>query len=277
MPELPEVETVCAALRALLLERRVIRIETSGVPLRRPVQLAGLRESCGGRRVAAVRRRGKYIVVEFAGGCGLLLHLGMSGSFRVEGEDLPARSHDHLIFHLDRRQRWVFNDPRRFGLAEPVHIEVPGADPAELAGLGPEPLGPAFDGGYLFDVSRVRNTPVKNLLLDQGVVAGIGNIYASEALFRAGISPRRRAGRLRRAECTALAQAIREVLRDAIACGGTTIRDFHALDGREGEFAVCLRVYGKTGEPCPRCGPTARIRRLTQAGRSTYYCPHCQR
>ena len=277
MPELPEVETVCTALRAALTDRRIVGVATSGLALREPVDVPLLRKTCLGREVVSVRRRGKFIVVELAARHALVLHLGMSGSCRIDTADRPVERHDHVRFDLDDGRRWVFNDPRRFGLAKPIRLAEPGADPDCLADLGPEPLGPSFDGAHLYRRTRGLVTPVKSLLLDQRVVAGVGNIYASEALFLAGISPRRRAGRLLKRECAALVEGIRRVLQDAIACGGTTLRDFRALDGREGEFAICLRVYGKAGEPCSRCDtPAARIRRLVQSGRSTYYCPSCQ-
>lgn len=276
MPELPEVETISRALRPHLLGRRLLEVHATVTALRTPLDLKRLRDGCVGRTVVDVRRRGKHIVVELDDARALLLHLGMTGAFRICASAAPALPHDRLAVTLDDGRVWRFHDPRRFGSATVVALPHPGAWPECLAMLGPEPLGGEFTATYLRNRARARNLPVKNLLMDQRVVVGVGNIYANEALFRARISPHRQAARLGDAACARLAQHVREVLTAAIERGGTTISDFRNIDGAEGRFRTHLNVYGKDGECCPRCGPAAHIRRTVLAGRSTFHCPHCQ-
>jgi len=277
MPELPEVETICTALRPHLIGSAVTGLKLHSPALRHPLDGGRLRECCVGHTVRAVRRRGKYLIVELTPPRALLLHLGMSGSFRVEHAGMPLRTHDHVEWILDGGRAWRFNDVRRFGMLQPLALPSPGEDPAELVGLGPEPLDAAFTGAHLRTVAGRRTCPVKNLLMDQSVVAGVGNIYAAEALFVAGVHPARKAGRIGRQRWARLADAVRQVLRDAIICGGTTIRDFRGVDGTEGQFRGCLNVYGRAGQSCTRCGDAGRVRRIVMAGRSTFYCPRCQR
>ncbi len=273
MPELPEVETVTNALRPHLLGRRILRVETFADRLRYPLDLEW--ERVVGPPIVAVRRRGRYTLVQFEGRRVLLIHLGMTGSSRIVDADQPRRPHDHVFWHLDNGRTWRFHDPRKFGILA-IHDLAPGSeDPACLASLGPEPLGEAFTGAYLHAVTRGRSGPIKPLLMDNARVTGIGNIYASEALYRAAILPRTRAGRLSLGRCNRLVEAVREVLAEAIEAGGTTINDFEAPDGSEGRFARRLDVYGREGEPCRRCGK-GPIRRSVLSGRSTYYCPDCQ-
>ncbi len=272
MPELPEVETVRRGLEPLLVGRRLGRVLVREPRLRRPVPL-DLDRRLRGRTVLAVERRGKYLVLRLDRGA-LLAHLGMSGSFRRCARSEPLRRHDHLRIGLDRRTELRFHDPRRFGMVLPIDGPLEEAPP--LVRLGPEPLGPAFHAEHLLRLARTRRrrTPLHAFLLDQTVVAGIGNIYASEALFLAGLAPGRAAGRLTRPRAERLVEAVRRVLREAIAAGGTTLRDHHDLDGEEGWFARELRVYGRAGEPCPACG--AAIRRQDVRGRSAFRCPTCQ-
>lgn len=278
MPELPEVETVRTALGLALAGRIIVRLSHVMPALRRRALPDDLSRLAVGRRIAGFRRRGKFLVCDFDGhpGQALLMHLGMTGSFRVEAGNCGLRKHDHVVWELDNGLSWRFNDPRRFGFCGVADLDRPGGMPVELAGLGPEPLGDDFNGDMLAAAAASRQVPVKSFILDQRVVAGVGNIYASEALFRAGIHPDRSASRISRPRWHALATAIREVLLEAIACGGTTIRDFTSLNGSEGHFSICLNAYGRERQPCPRCGPGPLIRRTIQAGRSTYYCPRCQ-
>lgn len=275
MPELPEVETVVRALRPRLEGRQILRAQAFAARLRQPLCPEDF-AAMSGRTVLAVRRRAKYIVCELSGAQLLLLHLGMTGACRIVPAELPRAQHEHVLWWLDNGQTWRFCDPRRFGLVELHPWPRPEALPACLAELGPEPLGPDFDGAALHALCRERGRPIKVLLMDHTVLAGVGNIYASEALHRAGIAPGRAAGGLTRSRCERLAQSVREVLLEAIAAGGTTISDYRDPDGQEGHFARELRVYDRAGTLCPRCR-RGRIRRSVLAGRSTYHCPVCQR
>jgi formamidopyrimidine-DNA glycosylase len=269
MPELPEVETTRRGI-APHLEGSVLRGAIVRQPrLRYPVT-PGLASRLEGHTVREVSRRGKYLLVETGDG-GLILHLGMSGSLRVLPAGTPAGPHDHVDILFDDRCLRL-RDPRRFGLV----LWTAGA-PQEhhlLRSLGPEPLGSAFCGDYLQRVGRSRHIAIKNLIMDSRVVVGIGNIYASEALFAAGIHPRRPTDRISRARYVTLVDAIRQVLSRAIRHGGTTLRDFVQEDGRPGYFRHELRVYDRAGQPCPACG--LPVRRLVIGQRSTFYCSHCQ-
>lgn len=276
MPELPEVETVCRALRPHLLGARIRDVAVHAPKLRRRLDPEALRRACAGRTVRDLRRRAKYLVLELDDRHALILHLGMTGEFRVVPEETPLEKHARVVWTLDGGRSWRFLDPRMFGEVTVCRLPAAGADPAELGRLGVEPLSPAFSGDILWTLTRGRQTPVKTLLMQQQHLAGVGNIYASEACFRAGIRPQRPAGRLTRAGCARLAAEVRTVLSEAIRAGGTTISDFRSVDGSEGRFNANLQAYGRDGEPCRRCGAAHRIRRLVLAGRSTFYCPHCQ-
>lgn len=274
MPELPEVEVLRRSLAPRLLGRRVAWVETGGKPLREPIARARLRRELVGRAVVAVRRRAKYLWVDFEGGRTLVLHLGMSGRLTVVPATTPREPHEHLSLLLDGGLRLRLRDPRRFGLAFVAATDALTFDP-HLAGLGREPLDPPLDGAALAGLSRGRRGPLKAFLLDGRLVAGVGNIYACEALFRARLHPARSVATLRAEHWRRLAEAVVAVLERAIAAGGTTLNDFADADGREGLFQVDMAVYGRAGEPCTTCG--ARIRRLVQAGRSSYLCGRCQR
>lgn len=270
MPELPEVETTRRGLAPHVTDRRVESLVVREPRLRWPVP-ADLPAQLVGGRVDALERRAKYLLFRTARGS-LMVHLGMSGSLRVVPPDLAPRTHDHIDICLEGGLVLRYNDPRRFGS---FHWLPPGASHALLDSLGPEPLGDSFDGDYLYRRSRGRRSAVKPFIMDGQVVVGVGNIYASEALFLAGISPRRAAGRISRARYAVLTSRIREVLASAIAQGGTTLRDFVGGDGKPGYFAQQLWVYGRGGEPCKRCGEPLRDLRLGQ--RSSVYCVTCQR
>ena len=271
MPELPEVETARRGIAPHLVGRRIRRLEVREWRLRWPISRR-LPAALRGRAIEAVGRRGKYLLIR-AGGGTLLWHLGMSGSLRVLADPPPPGPHDHVDLELSGGTVLRFRDPRRFGSLHWI-----GGDPLRhrlLAGLGPEPLGEDFGGDWLHARSRGRRAAVKTFLMDARVVVGVGNIYASEALFEAGVAPSRPAGRISRARYGRLAEAVREVLARSIEAGGTTLRDFTEADGRPGYFARELRVYGRAGEPCVRCGEPVRVRTLGQ--RSSFYCPRCQR
>jgi formamidopyrimidine-DNA glycosylase len=275
MPELPEVETTRLGLTPHLEGRRVATVTLRRPDLRWPIpaEVAGL---LPGQRIEAVRRRAKYLLLDTAAGSALL-HLGMSGSLRVLPAATPVREHDHVDIALAGREMRPgrvlrFNDPRRFGC---LLWQPPGEVHPLLRALGPEPLSGAFDGDYLFWRSRGRKAAVKTFLMDQRIVVGVGNIYAAEALFAAGISPLRAAGRVSRERYAALAEAVKRILAQAIARGGTTLRDFLAPDGAPGYFEQELAAYGRGGEPCPRCGRPLRQALIGQ--RTTSWCPNCQR
>jgi formamidopyrimidine-DNA glycosylase len=270
MPELPEVETARRGIAPHLVGRRVAAVTVRDRRLRWPVPQALVRE-LPGQRIEDVGRRGKYLLLKTRAGTAIL-HLGMSGSLRVLPQETPPQKHDHVDLVMDSGQALRLRDPRRFGT-----LLWTTGDPAEhalLRDLGPEPLEDGFDGQYLFGKSRGRRVAVKLFIMNSHMVVGVGNIYASEALFLAGIRPGRAAGRVSRAEYAALAKAIKKVLAASIKAGGTTLRDFMREDGEPGYFSQRLRVYGREGERCYRCGGTVVAKVTGQ--RSTYYCPDCQ-
>jgi formamidopyrimidine-DNA glycosylase len=271
MPELPEVETTRRGLAPLLRGRRIVAVHVHHAGLRWPVS-AALPVQLRGQRVLKVGRRAKYLLLRLTRGT-VILHLGMSGSLRIVPAGKPRLLHDHLELVLDSGKTLRLNDPRRFGSC---HYTT--ADPLAhrlLRGLAPEPFAAAFDAAYLYRITRRRRVAIKQLVMNGRLVTGIGNIYASEALFRARIRPRRAARSLSLAECGALVRAIRAVLRLAIRAGGTTLRDYVDVDGAPGYFRQKLYVYERAGKPCRVC--RAPIRQLAQGQRSTYYCAHCQR
>jgi len=274
MPELPEVETTRRGLAPHLEGRRIQAVTLRRPDLRWPIPEEIARD-LPGQRIAAVRRRAKYLLMDVDGGSALL-HLGMSGSLRVLPADTPVRAHDHVDIAVGgprgRQQVLRFNDPRRFGclLWQPAGEVHP-----LLRGLGPEPLSEDFGGDYLFELSRGRQAPVKTFLMDQAVVVGVGNIYAAESLFLAGISPLRAAGKVSRERYLALAEAVKRILGYAITRGGTTLRDFISPDGAPGYFEQELSAYGRGGEPCPRCRRPMKEASIGQ--RTTVWCGHCQK
>lgn len=278
MPELPEVETVCRGLAPVLEGGRFKRVEMRRPDLRFPMP-KDLPERLAGKRVERVRRRAKYILIEIEGGTILLLHLGMSGRIMVTPPDDPSPlpgKHDHLVFALSGGATVMFNDTRRFGVADLIE---PGGESRHplLATLGPEPLSNHFSGAILYDALRNRRSPIKTGLLDQKVVAGLGNIYVSEALFETGINPKRRCDRIGVDRMDRLAGEVRNVLNRAIAAGGSTLRDYAQVDGELGYFQHGFKVYDRDGEPCSKAECAGTIKRIVQSGRSTFYCSRCQR
>ncbi|MBX2986612.1 MAG: bifunctional DNA-formamidopyrimidine glycosylase/DNA-(apurinic or apyrimidinic site) lyase [Bdellovibrionaceae bacterium] len=271
MPELPEVETVRRGLSVLLQDQPVIAgFEFRRKDLRDPIPIKKIRR-LEGQAIRSVLRRSKYLLFETDEGA-LLSHLGMTGSWRaaVPGDE---RGHDHFVMKFTNGLSLVYRDPRRFGILD--FVERPYDKHARLRNLGPEPLEEGFHADLLWELSRSRTVPVKNFLMNAATVVGVGNIYASEALFRAGVRPQRRAHRLTRPEVERLVQTIREVLLESIRAGGSSISDYVQASGEEGLFQANFRVYDRAGEPCVVCGQ--QVRRLMQAGRSSYYCPKCQR
>ncbi len=270
MPELPEVETTRRGLEPLLVGQTIAAVEIRQPSLRWPVE-AELASQLRGQRIRSVARRGKYLLVTLESGA-LLIHLGMSGSLRYLTAAQTPSQHDHVDLQFRSGAQLRFNDPRRFGS---LHFSADPEDHWLLRNLGPEPLGERFTGGYMWRISRGRRVSIKQLLMNGRVVVGVGNIYASEALFRAGVHPQRSAGRIARHRYDLLVDAVKAVLNDAIRAGGTTLRDFVDGDGQPGYFQRELRVYGRDGEPCVRCNAPIKQRVLGQ--RASYYCPRCQR
>jgi formamidopyrimidine-DNA glycosylase len=271
MPELPEVETTRRGIEPLVAGRTVERVQVHNADLRWPVP-AGLDRVLRGCTIRAVDRRAKYLLFDCGRGT-MLVHLGMSGHLRVVPQGEPLRKHDHVEVLFDDGSVLRYNDTRRFG-AILWTADAPELHP-RLADLGPEPLEDEFDAATLQRLARGRRAAIKTLIMDARVVVGVGNIYASEALFRADIDPRHQAGRVSLSAFERLVTAIRDVLTEAIAAGGTTIRDFAASDGKPGYFVQQLRVYGRAGQPCLACG--APVKKIVLGQRSTYYCGRCQR
>lgn len=270
MPELPEVETTRRGITPHVVGKRVARVVVRDARLRWPVP-AQLGRALPGQAIRSVERRAKYLLLGTDAGT-VIVHLGMSGSLRLTLATETPGKFDHVDLVLNDGWCLRLRDPRRFGA-----VLWTAADPAGhklLAQLGPEPLGAEFDDAYLFRRSRGRTRAVRDFLLDGGIVAGIGNIYANEALHAAGIRPSRPAGRLSRADAKRLVRTVRSTLKRAIRAGGTTLRDFRGGDDQPGYFQLALKVYGQTGRPCPTCGTAVKIRR--QGQRSAFYCHRCQ-
>lgn len=269
MPELPEVEVSRQGISPLMLEQTITRVEVREPRLRWPIPESIHRLE--GQRIISIRRRAKYLLIDTAKGSAIL-HLGMSGKLRVIPSNTPVQKHDHVDLHLGNGLAMRLNDPRRFGCLlfseQPERHEL-------LVQLGPEPLTSAFDGNYLLAQAKDRKTPIKNFIMDNKVVVGVGNIYANESLFRSGIHPLRAAGRISKARYQRLGEQIKEVLSAAIEQGGTTLKDFAQVDGSPGYFAQTLYVYGRGGKPCFHCGRTLKEEKIGQ--RTTVYCGHCQR
>jgi formamidopyrimidine-DNA glycosylase len=275
MPELPEVETVRRGLALKMTGRRIVSAELRRQDLRRPFPPM-LARTLTGAAIGKLARRGKYILIELDDSGTLLLHLGMSGRITAGPADLPHALHDHVILTLDDGTVVRFNDARRFGLIDYMRRGDEAAHPL-LADMGPEPLGAEFNASYLGRKLAGKMTPIKAALLDQKIVAGLGNIYVCEALYRAGLSPRRLAATVTGARAARLAAAIKATLSDAIEAGGSSLRDYVQADGELGYFQHKWAVYGREGEPCPSCTCAEGVRRIVQSGRSTFFCAKKQR
>jgi formamidopyrimidine-DNA glycosylase len=278
MPELPEVEIVRRGLEAAMLGpgRGIRQLALNREGLRYPFT-PGMAAALAGREVSSLSRRGKYILMQMRGAGTLVWHLGMSGSIRVfpKGEAYAPALHDHAVFGLEDGGTVAFNDPRRFGFL--LHYKDERWREAEpFASMGPEPLGNDFNGPVLAARLKGRKSPIKTALLDQRVVAGLGNIYVCEALYQARISPLRRAGDVKEPEAEDLSAAIRDVLGRALEAGGSSLRDYRHTDGGLGCFQHRFSVYDREGQPCPVCGKGCEVKRIVQAGRSTFYCPAVQ-
>ncbi|VAW01071.1 Formamidopyrimidine-DNA glycosylase [hydrothermal vent metagenome] len=283
MPELPEVETVRRGLAPVMEGAIITRAEVNRPDLRWPFP-ENMAARLTGQKVLGLRRRSKYILADLASKETLLIHLGMSGRMLISGDPLgqfvqnhPApEKHDHVVIHINNGARITFNDPRRFGAMDLLDTATADQHPL-LSKLGPEPLGNAFNEAYLIAALKAKNTPIKSALLDQRIIAGLGNIYVCEALYRAHISPKHRAGQLSGKNVATLVPVIRAVIAEAIEAGGSSLRDFKQTSGELGYFQHRFDVYDREGEPCNTEGCTGTISRITQAGRSSFYCASCQR
>lgn len=283
MPELPEVETVRRGLTPAMEGVVIAQADVNRPDLRWPFP-KDMAARLTGKRVERLRRRSKYILADLSSGETLLVHLGMSGRMMVSGDPLgqfvhnhsAPEKHDHVVFHMENSARVTFNDPRRFGAMDLMDTATADAHKL-LAVLGPEPLGNDFHEAHLISAFTNKMTPVKSALLDQRLVAGLGNIYVCEALFRAKIRPTQKAGKLSKPKVARLVPIIREVLSDAIQAGGSSLRDFRQADGELGYFQHSFDVYGREGEPCKTTDCTTQISRIVQSGRSSFYCAQCQR
>ncbi len=273
MPELPEVETITRALIPHLLEHTIKHIETHRDDLRyslKPLKKPELLD----KKIISVRRRARYIVIEMAECYAFVLHLGMSGSLRVVPAETKRLKHEHVIWHLDDGMTLRFDCPRRFGFVKVCILPETGAEPDELKELGPEPLSSEFNTDYLYHATRSRTGSIKSLIMNNAVVVGVGNIYVTEALFKSGINPVRKAMTLTKKQCSELVSEIKKVLALSIEIGGTTISDYKSVDGSEGKFVQHLQVYGNQ-KNCPVCSTPVKQKRL--GGRNSYYCPKCQK
>ena len=275
MPELPEVETVLQALKPHLVNDKFTAIHTYINKLRTPLELSDRPELIN-QTITNLWRRAKYLILELENNYGLIMHLGMTGSWRLESTSSQRLKHDHVEFYLLSGLVLRYNDPRRFGqilVYEPTNNI---ANHKLLANLGPEPLTDNFNAKWLVKVCKGKKKPIKSLIMDNAMVVGVGNIYASESLFQAGINPLLAAGSISSSRLKRLTKAIKNVLMAAIEAGGTTIKDYTSLNGEEGKFDRKLMVYGKAGQKCGKCN-RGIIRQAYQGGRSTFYCPVCQR
>lgn len=283
MPELPEVETVRRGLLPVMEGALIANAAVNRPDLRWPFP-PNMAARLTGKRVLALRRRSKYILADLDSGETLIIHLGMSGRMLISGamlgdfhHDHPAPAkHDHVVLDMDGGARVTFNDARRFGSMDLIATNVADTH-LLLRNLGPEPMGNAFSGPYLVDRLKSRNTPIKSALLDQAIVAGLGNIYVCEVLFRARINPARKAGQIAVTRVAGLVPIIRDVLAEAIDAGGSSLRDYRQADGELGYFQHAFKVYGREGAPCVTPGCVSTIARIVQSGRSSFYCPTCQR
>lgn len=283
MPELPEVETVRRGLAPAMEGQVIAQAHVNRPDLRWPFP-ERMAERLTGARVVRLGRRSKYVLADLDTQETLIIHLGMSGRMTVSGDPLgqfvhehpAAQKHDHVVLDMENGARITFNDARRFGAMDLAPLNDV-QNHKLLAGLGPEPLGNTFNADYLAEAFKGRNTPMKSALLDQKIIAGLGNIYVCEALNRAGISPKRKAGQVSAKRIAALVPIIRDVLQEAIAAGGSSLRDHRQADGELGYFQHNFRAYGREGEPCLTPGCSGEIQRITQSGRSTFWCAQCQR
>ena len=275
MPELPEAESIARGLRKCLVGKKIKKVICRAKSLRRPLSKRKLNTDCTGTKITAVTRRGKAIIVELSNEKAIIIQLGMTGSCRVSPAKENPRKHEHVLFEISGNKSWRYEDARRFGMVESYSPADNENLPLFLKNVGPEPFSDSFSAKYLFDLTRKRKAKVKELLLNQKIVAGIGNIYVSEILFRAKIHPARQANKLSLPDCRKLVKYTISILQNAITAGGTTISDYKDVNGEEGKFTRELLVYGRAGEKCNKCRTTIEMNVI--GGRSTFHCPQCQK
>ena len=276
MPELPEVEVVRKGLEPHLPGRTITAVRHDGKKLRTEVPFRDMQSLLPGWSIAAVKRRAKYLIIEMSSNTLLIIHLGMTGKLGLFDKSSPALAHDHIVWELDNGLELRLNDVRRFGSVSLVKKEqLSTLEDTFFKTTGPEPFDPDFNAGYLYRRAAGRTVPVKNFIMNSSVVAGIGNIYANESLFAAGIRPSRPAGKISLKRWGLLVDKTRAVLKHAISCGGSSINDFIGASGERGYFQIRFCVYGRTGEQCPQCA--ALIKSLRLGGRASFFCPKCQR
>ena len=273
MPELPEAENICRALDRALTGRTIAGVKVFSPAMRTPLTPL-LHAGLPGRRFVSVRRRGRYVIAALDDNRGLVMHFGMSGVVRVESGEIPKRKHEHVHIALDNGLIFKFECTRRFSLLEACALDCDGI-PEMLRSLGPEPLTGEWNSSYLLQQTAKRKGSIKNVIMDNAVIVGIGNIYANETLFAAKVNPQRPANTLTADECEKIVRFSKEILKRAIAAGGSTISDFLNVDGSEGKFSRELQIYGKAGLPCPICGTHIECVRI--GGRSSFFCPKCQK
>lgn len=275
MPELPEVEVVCRGLIPHLVDKAITSVQYSGLPLRHPFELETARNALIGEVVRSITRRARYGLIQTQSHI-LVCHLGMTGNLGIFSQNADKRKHDHICFALDNGNELRFHDPRRFGSIQLfTNTTAEELEQTIFSSLGPEPFAPEFTVKYLQAFAKGRKSAVKNFIMDNRVVTGVGNIYANESLFKAGIHPKRQAGALTKGQWKRLHQAIIETLQWAIRCGGSTISDFLNASGEGGYFQANFKIYGKEGKNCPQCGKT--VEKMVIGGRSSFYCKRCQK
>ncbi len=276
MPELPEVEVICRGIRTLLIGRRITAISYSGKALRHPLPLEAMRRTIINQSITAVERRAKYLLISFSSGEMMIIHLGMTGRLAVFPPSAKPARHDHVFWTLDNDSELRYNDTRRFGSIRLLPADkVAGREETIFSTTGPEPFSEAFNATYLQQLAKGKSLAVKLLLMTNQVVAGVGNIYANESLYAAGILPTRKAESLSKKQWARLVTEVQRVLGEAIACGGSTISDFLNASRERGYFQMNFKVYGRQGQNCSRC--SAEIVKIKIGGRASYYCPHCQK
>ncbi len=275
MPELPEAETIAAGLRKCLVGKKINKVVCRTKSLRRPLSQKKLNNDCKNTTITSVTRRGKAIIIELSNEKSIIIQLGMTGSCRLCPTKEKPRKHEHILFNLSGNKSWRYEDPRRFGMVESYSPNNKENLPIFLINVGPEPFSNDFSAKYLFNLTKKRKSKIKEILLNQKIVAGIGNIYASEILFRAKINPSRPANSLSLPDCRKLVKYTVIILQDAINAGGTTISDYKDVNGDEGKFTRELLVYGRAGEQCTKCKTIIVL--TTIGGRSTFHCPKCQK
>jgi len=277
MPELPEVETICNSLRPHLCGQTIINTQTTTPTLRIPINQQQLQQTCQNQKILTITRRAKYLIITLTNNNALIIHLGMTGSFNIKPKNTPLAKHDRIIWQLANNQSWRYNDIRKFGSVIPTTTQDLYSPTSPLAKLGLEPLTNQLNHKYLYNACQTHKTTIKNLIMNQHIIVGVGNIYANEALFASHIHPKHPTQTITPNQSKTLTKQIKQILKQAIQCGGSTISDYHNIDGSEGHFQQKLKIYGKANQPCLNCGEKHLIQRTTITGRASFHCNNCQK